>query len=60
MLIRPTRRELLRASAALGGAAALAAARPNDPWGQARAIAASLRRPVFPARAFPITAFGAR
>ena len=60
MLIRPTRRELLRASAALGGAAALAAARPNDPWEQARAIAASLRRPVFPARAFPITAFGAR
>lgn len=59
MLIRPTRRELLGATGALAGTA-LVGAGPNDPWSNARAIAASVRRPGFPARTFPITDFGAR
>ena len=58
MIGRPTRRELLGASAALGSAA-LVGAGPADPWAHARLVAASIRAPVIPRRTFPITAFGA-
>ncbi len=52
--------------ALLGGAAAMlalpsrsTAAAAGDPWGHAAAIVAGIRRPVFPARSFDITRYGA-
>ena len=62
MLIQPSRRDLLR-YAGLGTAAAFAPgalAAPADPWARAADIARNARAPVFPARDFPVTQFGAR
>jgi len=62
MLVQPTRRDLLRyGTAATGGALlpgmAWAAA---DPWDRAAEIARTVRAPIFPARLFDITQFGAK
>ena len=62
MLIQPSRRDLLR-YAGLGTAAAFtpgALAAPADPWARAADIARNARAPVFPARDFNVTQFGAR
>jgi len=62
MLIQPSRRDLLR-YAGLGTAAAFAPgalAAPADPWARAADIARNARAPVFPARDFNVTQFGAR
>ncbi|MEP9357551.1 glycoside hydrolase family 28 protein [Sphingomonas sp. KR3-1] len=58
-----SRRDLLRhagASAALGLAPRFAFAAEGDPWARAAAIARTVKAPVFPARDFDITAFGAK
>jgi polygalacturonase len=58
-----SRRDLLRhagAGAALGLVPRLAFADEADPWARAAAIAANAKAPVFPARDFDITAFGAK
>lgn len=58
-----SRRDLLRragAGAALGLAPRLAFAAEPDPWARAAAIAAGVKAPVFPARDFDITRFGAK
>lgn len=62
MLIQPSRRDLLR-YAGLGTAAAFtpgALAEPADPWARAADIARNARAPIFPARDFNVTQFGAR
>ncbi|MBO9622372.1 MAG: glycoside hydrolase family 28 protein [Sphingomonas sp.] len=62
MLIRTGRRGLLQ-TAAIGGAGLLlprAARAAGDPWDRATMIARTVRPPVFPARSFRITDFGAR
>ncbi|MCW3849428.1 glycoside hydrolase family 28 protein [Sphingomonas sp. LB-2] len=66
MLIRPSRRDVLRYAGAGAGAAAIGAvvpgalARPADPWDRAADIARTVRAPEFPARDFDITAYGAK
>lgn len=62
MLIRPSRRDLLRYA---GAGAAIAAApgalaRPADPWERAADIARTVRAPVFPAKDFRVTDYGAK
>lgn len=62
MLFQPSRRDLLRYGSFAGAGAllpgsALAAA---DPWQRAADIARTVRAPVFPARVFDITQFGAK
>lgn len=62
MLITPSRRDLLRYA---GAGAALSmlprtARASADPWSRAADIARSVRAPVFPARDFDITSFGAK
>lgn len=62
MLIKPSRRDVLRyagAGAALAAASG-ALARPADPWDRAADIARTVRAPEFPARDFDITAHGAK
>ena len=60
MLVRPTRRELLRAGGALASAALAGAGRKaQDAWGHAAEIVGRVRSPQFPSRTFPITDFGA-
>lgn len=58
-----TRRSLLRTAAATGVMAAIplrrADAAASDPWAEASRIVASIKRPSFPAKDFPITQFGA-
>lgn len=62
MLITPSRRDVLRYAGA--GAAMMAApgvlARPAGPWDRAADIARTVKAPVFPARDFDITAYGAK
>ena len=61
MLITPSRRDLLRyAGAGAAIAAAPAFARPADPWDRAADIARTVRAPVFAARDFDVTAYGAK
>jgi polygalacturonase len=61
MLVRPTRRELLKAGGALAGAALVGAGgHAQDAWGRAAHIVASVRPPKFPSCTFPITEYGAR
>ncbi|MEZ0241758.1 MAG: glycoside hydrolase family 28 protein [Sphingomonas sp.] len=61
MLITPSRRDLLRyAGAGAAIAAAPAFARPADPWDRAADIARTVRAPVFPARDFDVTGYGAK
>ncbi len=58
----PSRRDLLRYAGA-GSAAAFipsALAAPADPWDRAADIARTVRAPVFPARDFDVTRFGAK
>jgi polygalacturonase len=62
MIIRPSRRELLRygsAAAAAGMLPAAALAAEADPWARAARIARTVRAPRFPARRFSIVEFGA-
>lgn len=63
MLITPSRRDLLRyagAGAACSMLPGFSSARPIDPWARAADIARSVKLPVFPARDFEVTQFGAR
>jgi polygalacturonase len=62
MLIRASRRDLLRYGVAGASAATLpvAAFASDDPWAHAAAIAAAVQAPVFPERTFDVTAFGAK
>jgi polygalacturonase len=63
MLITPSRRDLLRyagAGAACSMLPGFASARSIDPWARAADIARSVKPPVFPARDFDVTQFGAR
>jgi len=58
------RRQLLQGFVATGVISALprsaaAERNPADPWQEAAAIVARIKPPLFPARDFPITAFGA-
>jgi len=65
-----SRREFVRLAAAASAAAIVPAARPRpagaaaqsapDPWQTATEILARVKAPVFPAREFPITQFGAK
>ena len=57
--LSPSRRQLL-GGLALAGLAPRALAAPADPWDAARAIAARVRAPVFPPRAFDVVAHGAK
>jgi len=62
MLIRPSRRDLLRYAGA-GAAMAVAPgalARPASPWDRAADIARTVRAPEFPARDFDVTVYGAK
>jgi polygalacturonase len=63
MIIRPSRRDLIRyagagAAASLLPRSVLAAA--GDPWDRAAVIARTVRPPTFPARTFNIVEFGAK
>jgi polygalacturonase len=63
MLITPSRRDLLRyagAGAACSMLPSLASAMPADPWSRAADIARSVKPPVFPARDFDVTRYGAK
>ncbi len=61
MLIRASRRDMLRYGAAGASLALLpAAALPADPWAHAALIAATVRAPTFPPRQFDVTAYGAK
>ena len=63
MIIRPSRRDVLRyagAGAAAGLLPAQTLAAAADPWMRARAIARTVRAPVFRPRLFDIRAYGAK
>src|SRR3954466_15041927 len=61
MLIKPSRRDLLTYAGAGAALSLLAgASQPSAPWSRAADIARTVKPPVFPARLFDITAFGAK
>src|SRR4051812_40381339 len=62
MLIKASRRELLRFGAvgAAAGSLPAAAFAAEDSWAHAAAIAAAVKPPVFPDRVFDVTAHGAK
>lgn len=60
MLIRPSRRDVLRYGALAAAGTLLPGARAVDPWQRAAEIARTARAPVFPARSFDVTRFGAK
>ncbi|MDB5705088.1 MAG: glycoside hydrolase [Sphingomonas bacterium] len=60
MLIRPSRRELLLFGGAGVAVALTGAAATPSPWDRAGEIARTVRAPIFAARRFHVTAFGAK
>lgn len=58
-MVAPSRRDVL-ATGSAAAAIGLVSARPADPWARAAIIRAAARAPMFPARRFDITEFGAR